>query len=236
MANQWFRFKQFTINQDRTAMKVGTDGVLVGAWANLSDSSKILDVGTGTGLIAIMAAQRNATASIDAIEVDNEAFNQAKENVQACAWSERINLHLIDFSSFCENSTQRFDHIIINPPFYNSTLKPGQKKRAVARHNESLGLSEIIEGAAALLYESGRLSMILPAATFPDLKTIAQKNGFFVSALTYVKPTPSKAPHRILVELNQTKILYQANELIIEEFGRHQYSDAYKQLTESFYL
>lgn len=236
MANQWFRFKQFTINQDRTAMKVGTDGVLIGAWANVADSSKILDVGTGTGLIAIMAAQRNATASIDAIEVDSGAFNQAKENVQACAWSERINLHLIDFRSFSQNCAQRFDHIITNPPFYNSTLKPTQKERAVARHDESLDLSTIIKGAAALLYDRGRLSMILPASIFPDLKMIAHTNGFFISALTYVKPTPSKPPHRILVELNQTKTEYKVNEMIIEEFGRHQYSDAYKQLTRPFYL
>ncbi len=236
MANQWFRFKQFKINQDRTAMKVGTDGVLLGAWANFSASGHVLDVGTGTGLIAIMAAQRTKTAIIEAVEIDEDAYRQAQENVAACKWSQRIKLYRGDFKIFAQSCKQHFDHIASNPPFYNSTRKPDGASRALARHDETLSLEDILRGCASLLEPNGRISLILPVQLESELEYVIRNYGLFLSALTYVKPTPTKPPHRILVELAYHEKDYIPNELIIEAFGRHQYSETYRQLTDPFYL
>lgn len=236
MANQWFRFKQFTIKQDRTAMKVGTDGVLLGAWANFSVSKSIFDVGSGTGLIAIMAAQRNQQAIIHGVEISEDAYSQAKDNVNMCPWKDRIEMHHADFFDFAKQTQLKFDHIVSNPPFYNTTLAPDDVCRAIARHSHSLSLAEFVTFSGSLLRKPGLISFILPAELLPGVRSCAVDNDLCISRLMYVKPIPSKRPHRILIELSNTYSKCDTNELIIEEFGRHQYSDLYKNLTRDFYL
>lgn len=233
MANSYFRFKQFTIKQDLTAMKVGTDGVLLGAWANLEHADRILDIGTGTGLIALMAAQRNEKARIDAVEIEYNAFIQASENIATSPWAERISLHNSSIQEFSQ--PYGFDAIICNPPFFiNSTKNPGTE-RILARHTDSLTHADLLNGAERLLTGNGTLHIILPVQEAILFINEAQNKSFYASRITRVSPNPEKMPNRYLMEFFKSPQKTVINE-IITELERHQYSDAYKALTKDFYL
>lgn len=170
MSSPTFDFKQFTIHQDRCAMKVGTDGVLLGAWA--SGGSTILDIGAGTGLIALMMAQRFANAAITAVEIDTEAARQCHENFAASPWPDRLRIlphSLADAEPMLEGLT--FDSIVSNPPFYNATLKPDDPGRAVARHKDALPIDQIAAFAQRHLAPQGTLSLIYPTAYDTEVMT-----------------------------------------------------------------
>ncbi len=236
MANQWFRFKQFTIKQEKTAMKVGTDGVLLGAWADIPQSGHILDVGTGTGLIALMAAQRSIKTSIIGIDIDKAAFLQAKENVQQSKWADRISILLFSLQDFAQKSNQKFDFIISNPPFFDGTKASKNQQRTLARHNISLSMEDFFTSAAGLLATSGRLALIIPSDNLNKVKSLAEQKGLFLKRMMNVKPTPAKPPKRVMVEFSFSKEEPLTDEMILEVHGRHSYSEAYESLTKDFYL
>ena len=234
--NNYFQFKQFRIVQERSAMKVGMDGVLLGAWADPSAAERILDVGTGTGLIALMMAQKNNWAQIDAIEVDQEAFNEAVLNCQLSSWNIRINMELCSFQKFLERTNLKYDLIVSNPPFFSNGVKAPLENRAQARHSDSLPLDVLISGAAGILQEKGRIALVLPIESLQEIESLAQSNGLFLSRLCRVKPNPVKPEFRILIELTNRQNSLQEETLMIEFEKHHDYTPEYKELTKDFYL
>ncbi len=163
MPNTWFRFKQFTIEQQHAAMKVGTDGVLLGAWTSVPDpGGRVLDVGTGTGLIALMIAQRTKDVWVDALEIDPLSAGQAKENFQDSPWKDRLNCIHSSFQDYAIQNNDRYDLIICNPPFFSGSMKTDSKEKNLARHDDSLSLGEIFRGSVPLMKETTILCLILP--------------------------------------------------------------------------
>lgn len=235
MPNDYFKFKQFTIHQDRCAMKVGTDGVLLGAWADCKTAKKVLDIGTGTGLIALMIAQRS-DALIDAIEIDKQATEQAIENVSKSPWAERVNVVNKSLQEFSEQESRTYDLIVSNPPYFQNSMFAPDNKRTHARHNSNLELEDLIGGAKKLLSNQGRLSVILPYLEGNMLVLQASEEGLYCVRQTKVLPKPGRDPKRLLLEFQQTKKPLDEQEIIIELNKRHEYSDAYKNLTKDFYL
>lgn len=236
MANTWFQFKQFKVEQGKTAMKVGTDGVLLGAWANVNGAASILDVGTGTGLIALMVAQRNAEAAVTAIDIDSDAVDQALENVATSRWRERIAVTNADYGTFRQGELELFDLIVSNPPYFKQSLKPDQKSRAIARHDHKLPHETLIERSVDLLTPAGRLSVILPYVEGSVFIAMAAAKGLFCIRKTNVYPTPDGGIKRLLLEFSKVQQVLIENDLVVEDRGRHLYSKDYLSLTGDFYL
>lgn len=234
--NNYFQFKQFRIIQEQSAMKVGMDGVLLGAWTDVSKDGRILDIGTGTGLIALMMAQKNSDAQIDAIEVDPDAFQEAIINIQQSAWRDRINTELCSFQEFVERTNLKYDLIVSNPPFFTNGVKAPVENRAQARHSDSLPLEVLISGSAGLLRGNGRIALILPVESLQSIVQLADLNKLYISRLCRVKPNPQKPVFRILIELAKSACTIQESELMIEFERHHDYTLDYKALTKDFYL
>ena len=236
MANSYFKFKQFTIEQNQAAMKVGTDGVLLGAWCNCLKAKKILDVGTGTGLIALMCAQRNIDAKIDAVEIDEKAYQQAMLNVSNSPWKQRIVLVNESFQNYTNQGEIKYDLVVSNPPFFNNSLKNDCHQKSMARHTDTLGYDELVSGVIKILDNEGKFSVILPSDVKDEFTIIAKRKGLFINRILHVRPTPSKAEKRVLLEFGLNSNELEENTMILEEFGRHGYSEYYKELTKDFYL
>lgn len=234
--NNYFQFKQFRIVQERSAMKVGMDGVLLGAWADISGAKRILDIGTGTGLIALMMAQRNSEAIIDAVEIEPKAFHEALFNVKQSPWNDRISVECCPFQELAEKSGLKYDLIVSNPPFFDNGIKAPAESRAQARHSDSLPLDVLISGATGLLRENGRAALVLPSECHLELMQLASLNDLFVSRLCWVKPNPLKPVFRILVELTNTECEVQEENLMIEFEKHFDYTPEYRELTKYFYL
>lgn len=232
MSKKCFQFKQFSIAHDRCAMKVGTDGVLLGAWTPLNNAQLILEVGTGSGLIALMLAQRS-TAQIVAVEIDADAASQAQENVAATNWKNRIEINHCDFLSF--SSTLKFDLVVSNPPFFDDSLISPSESRNLARHTRSLSYLNLIEKSVSLLSEKGRICFIIPNDRGEKVEQIAIENGLFLTKKIEVLPKPDALPKRLLLEFSRTPDELLADQLVIE-IARHQYSNEYIALTKEFYL
>lgn len=234
MANNYFEFKQFTIYQDGSAMKVGTDGVLLGAWADTTGKRNILDIGTGTGLIAIMAAQRNEDAMIDAIEIDPEAGKQAKENTDRTEWANRINVIISSLQDFTPE--KKYDLIVSNPPFFNNSTKAAGKQRTDARHTYSLPHNELVLFAKKHLSENGVLSVVLPVKEGEDLIKFAENGNMFCSRKTFVIPKLGSQPKRLLLEFSANMCETNIEYFTSETETRHIYTKEYKKLTKDFYI
>lgn len=235
MPNTYFKFKQFTIHQDKCAMKVGTDGVLLGAWAKCDEATTVLDIGTGTGLIALMLAQRS-NAIIDAIEIDTDACLQAKENFKNSSWNNRISLINQSFQDYANETGKKYDLIVSNPPYFQNSLHAPGEQRSTARHNKELELNDILSGASKLLADKGTLSIILPYIEGVLFITHAADEGLYCVRQTNVLPKPKAATKRLLLEFQKTKKTFVDQDLIIESGNRHEYSENYKELTRDFYL
>ena len=217
-------------------MKVGVDGVLLGAWADVSGAKRILDIGTGTGLIALMMAQRNPDALIDALEIEPEAYNEALLNVQQSPWQEWIQIELCSFQVFAEKSDLKYDLIVSNPPYFTNGHKAPLENRATARHSDSLSLSALISGAIGSLNKTGKIALVLPIESLPELMKLVVLNNLFISRICHVKPNPQKPVFRILVELTKSECIFQEETLMIEFEKHHDYTPEYKELTKDFYL
>ena len=235
MSNIFFRFKQFTVFHDSCAMKVGTDGVLLGAWTNVSKRTNILDVGTGTGLIALMLAQRNKDACIYAIDIDESCVLQAQRNIENSSFAQQIDVEKKSFQEYAATTNNRYDLIVSNPPYFQNSLKSPSNSRNHARHNDSLSFFEIISQGASLLNEDGRIVLILPHEFKKQLLKHAGTVELFANRITNVFPLPHKSAKRLLIELGlQDNVCVEDNLTI--ELSRHHYTDEFKALTKTFYL
>lgn len=243
MSNDHFKFKQFTVYQQCCAMKVGTDGTLLGAWAMAPEGeTRILDIGTGTGLIALMMAQRFPNARIVGIDIDGDAVQQARQNVMESPFSDRIDILHTDLNTYAESvfvdetdDSFTFDAIVSNPPYFTDALTCPDSQRAVARHTVSLTYSELMKSSVRLLQKNGILSVIIPCDCRSRLVAAANLNGLFTSRVCQVKTTPRKSPKRQLIEF----LKHPVNKLVKEEqileiLGSR--SEWYQQLTEDFYI
>ncbi|MDR1698554.1 MAG: methyltransferase [Prevotellaceae bacterium] len=233
MPNPYFQFKQFTVWHHRTAMKVGTDGVLLGAWADVKNAQAILDIGTGTGLIALMLAQRS-DAVIDAIEIEKNAYGQACENVGASLWQDRMNVIHTSLQDF--KPQKNYDLIVSNPPYFVQSLKNPSQEKTLARHNDTLSQEDLLIFAAKYLSENGRLAVILPVEQGRTMQEGANNYSLFCNRVTRVIPCVSASEKRLLLEFSRKNEPYIETELQIETDRRHEYSEDFKQLTQDFYL
>jgi tRNA1Val (adenine37-N6)-methyltransferase len=235
MGNSYFSFKKFTVFQDRCAMKVGVDGVLLGAWASVENTKNILDVGTGTGLIALMLAQRS-TAAITAIDIDKNAVEQAIENVIQSPWQDRIDIINQSFQNFTDTFTAKFDLIVSNPPYFVNALKAPDFARSSARHTDFLSHEDLIDNASELLNPNGRICLILPPIEAEKCKQYALKKELFCNNETFVYPKPDTKPKRVLLEFSNSQTLKSIHYLTMEENERHIYTNEFKTLVKDFYL
>tara|TARA_R110001583_G_scaffold33591_4_gene113489 strand:- start:1616 stop:2332 length:717 start_codon:yes stop_codon:yes gene_type:complete len=236
MSNKPFKFKQFTIQQEKTAMKVGTDGVLLGAWAQVNpDVFSILDIGAGTGLIALMLAQRSNAGVIDAIELNNEAFEQTITNFENSDWGDRLFCYHASLQEFAVEIDDSYNLIVSNPPFYTSTYKELSEERAMARHTESLTYTDLINGVSNLLSKDGTCAFIIPFSEEENFIELAKKNMLFPNRITRVKGTKDAPIKRSLLQFSFSEKAIEESELIIE-IDRHIYTEDYINLVQDFYL
>lgn len=237
MPNTSFAFKQFTIKQDLCAMKVGTDSVLLGAWVSPNGSKTILDIGTGTGVIALMLAQKSA-ADITAIDIDENAVIQAKQNIENSGFPNKITVELISLQHFSKKENQsKFNLIVSNPPYFQQSFKSSDEKRSHARHADVLPFEELLDGVKKLLDEKGKFCLILPRIEAEQFTVLAEKKGLFLSKLLRVKSRTDKElakRHLMQFEFKQTE--FSEDTLTIEEEVRHQYTREYKELTKDYYI
>jgi tRNA1Val (adenine37-N6)-methyltransferase len=233
MSNNYFTFKQFTVYQDRCAFKVGTDGVLLGACTNISEKDKILDIGTGTGLIALMLAQKGGI-DITAIEPDKDSFEQACQNVEASKWSNRIRLENTDLQNY--KPKNKFSLIVSNPPYFINSLKNPDLRKASSRHNDSLSSTDLLKGVSELLAEDGRFQIILPYIEGNIFIAEAAGYGLYCNSILKIRPLPTSDIRRMILTFTRKRASVNEKFLTIERGARHEFTEDYIEMTKEFYL
>ncbi|MBP6311008.1 MAG: methyltransferase [Flavobacteriales bacterium] len=226
MAKPTFRAKQFTIQQDRCAQKVSTDGVLFGSWIDFGGAKQILDIGTGTGLLALIAAQRNENAQIDAVEIDPEAADQALENVKDSRWLERVAVHCKDVRLY--EPDQRYDLIICNPPYYANYLSSPDPLNNIAKHSNELRFPDLLEAVNRLLTKDGRFCVIIPINRENDLLAVATRYGLDPTRRSTVSYVLADPPKRLILELDRSGKPLMEEPIIIQASGPFDYSAQYR--------
>jgi tRNA1Val (adenine37-N6)-methyltransferase len=232
-----FQFKQFSVEQNRCAMKIGTDGVLLGAWTPLDNNPyRILDIGTGTGIIALMLAQKSLAEQIDALEIDEDAYEQSVDNFENSPWSDRLFCFHAGLDEFVEEPEDEYDLIVSNPPFYPEDYKSNDEKRDLARFQDAMPFEDLIEAAALLLSENGIFCVIIPFKEESFFLNLAKEYELYPLKITRVQGTPTTEIKRSLLafDRNQNNII-ETDTLIIET-ARHIYTPEYIELTKDFYL
>lgn len=231
-----FKFKEFTVQQDRCAMKIGTDAVLLGAWTSIvNEPNSILDIGAGTGVLALMMAQRSFSETIDALEIDDDAYEQCVENFEHSPWGDRLFCYHASLEEFVDEIEDTYDLIISNPPFYNDTYKSDDEKRDLARFTEAMPFRHLIESVSKLLSKEGCFSVVIPFVEEKDFIVLASKKHLFPNRILRVKGSPSSDIKRSLIEFSFKEQEADISELTIEN-ARHDYTEAYINLTKDFYL
>lgn len=232
-----FVFKQFKIEQDRCAMKVGTDGVLLGAWADVSEARTLLDIGTGTGVIAVMLAQRSDNeALIHAVEIDEQAFAQAQENFTESPFAHRLTVFQDSIQHFAENTPQKYDLIVSNPPFFTGGTFSSNQDKTNVRHTVKLPHGDLLHATQKLLNKNGKFCVILPLIEGLRFVEVARSFGFFCTQKLEVRSRKDKQIERLLLQFELSeKPLTVAELVILENFDDRIYSEAYKELTKAFY-
>ncbi|CAH8284847.1 tRNA1Val (adenine37-N6)-methyltransferase [Mariniflexile fucanivorans] len=236
MSSKPFKFKQFTVNQEQCAMKIGTDGVLLGAWASIKQNPfSVLDIGAGTGIISLMLAQRCNAEIIDALEIDDDAYEQCVDNFEASPWGDRLFCYHAALEEFVDEIDDTYDLIVSNPPFYSEDFKSENQKRDVARFNDALPFNHLIESVSKLLSEDGTFSVIIPSKEETTFIEMASVFNLFPNSILHVKGNPTSEIKRSLMEFSFRESDVKKEMLIIET-GRHEYTENYINLTKDFYL
>ena len=216
-------------------MKVGIDGVLLGAWADVSKAKHVLDVGTGSGLIALMLAQQ-CDAEILGIDIEPNAVIQATENVNDSPWKERIEIVQTSLQNLASNSVEKYDLIVSNPPYFVDSLKNPDDQRTLARHTDTLSHVELLQNSNLLLSPQGKLAVILPLNQGLKMIETAEKENLFCNKITYVYPKPNADIKRVLLEFSREMKAQQIESIVIETSQRHEYSSEFSALLKDFYL
>jgi len=235
MANSYFRFKQFKVFQEKSAMRVNTDGVLLGAWADVSGVQRILDVGTGTGVIALMVAQRSPNAMVDAVEIDPPSAEEAAGNVTLSPWADRIKVVCASFQNFASSAEFQYDLIVSNPPYFNRSLKPSDGRRTITRHTDTLPTPALLEGATKLMLPGGRFCGIFPYAEGNVFIAQASHYGLFCSKKLNILSKPGGRTLRMLVQLEAERMATAESSLCIHTVDGS-FSKEYRNLTSEFYM
>jgi len=231
-----FKFKQFSIHQEKSAMKVGTDGVLLGAWVKINAGvNRILDVGSGTGLISLQMAQRCDAEVIDAIEIEPQAYEQTVENFEVSDWGNRLFCYHSSFQAFADEIDEKYDLIISNPPFFKSSNQITNNARALARQNTTLSYADLLRYSAKLLSKKGSCAFIIPYQEEQNFLDLALQNNLYPQRITRVKGNKTAPVKRSLLQLSFAKLKPKIDELVIE-ISRHNYTETYINLVKDFYL
>ncbi len=235
MPNNEFTFKKFRVNQDRDVMRVGTDAVILGSWTDPGPAGHILDVGTGTGLLALMMAQRSH-AEVHAVDIDEEAYEQARENFILSPWADRLTAHHISLQHYSVACQDRYDVVISNPPYFLHAPKGHSEARNLARHlDRGLNIPDLCNCVKALLKPHGRFCVIFPPKESVKFMEYAETHGLYVNRLTRVKTKPGKDVKRMLMQLEMVRKEMEVDELIICDKEMN-FTDSYLKLTADFYL
>ncbi|MBV7268934.1 tRNA1(Val) (adenine(37)-N6)-methyltransferase [Winogradskyella luteola] len=231
-----FKFKQFIVNQNRCAMKIGTDGVLLGAWTSVKNNPfSVLDIGAGTGILSLILAQRSDAQQIEAIEIHENAYEQCSENFENSPWNDRLFCYHASLLEFVEEVEDKFDLIICNPPFYSEDYKTDSKARDLARFNDAMPFEHLIYAVANLLTQNGLFSVVIPYKEESRFIELASTASLFPKRMLNVKGNPNSDIKRSLIEFAFTQQDTKISELVIET-ARHQYTEDYTNLTKDFYL
>jgi tRNA1Val (adenine37-N6)-methyltransferase len=232
-----FQFKQFSVNQDQTAMKIGTDGVLLGAWTPIENNPKaILDIGTGTGIIALMLAQRSNAEQIDALEIDESAYEQAVENFESSPWSDRLFCFHAGLDEFVEEPEDEYDLIVSNPPFFSEDFRSENEQRDLARFQEAMPFEDLVEAADLLLSENGIFSVIIPFHEEDRFIELCAEVELFPIKVTRVKGASNTKIIRSLLAFKRYELAVLTSDELVIEISRHEYTPEYIALTKDFYL
>lgn len=236
MASLSFKFKEFSVNQDRCAMKIGTDAVLLGAWASVKHNPfNVLDIGSGTGILSLMIAQRSNAQQIEAIEIDDDAFEQCSENFENSPWNDRLFCFHASLIEYIEAVDEKFDLIICNPPFYSENYKTNNEARDLARFSDAMPIEHIIFAVINFLSENGKFSVIIPNKEEKRFIEEASLIDLYPNRILRVRGREESELKRSLIEFSYNKTKTKTSELIIET-SRHQYTEDYINLTKAFYL
>lgn len=236
MGNKPFQFKQFTVQQDQCAMKIGTDAVLLGAWTSLKNNPfSILDIGAGTGVLSLMLAQRSHAELIDALEIDGSTYEQCVSNFENSPWSDRLFCYHASLLEFAEEIDDKYDLIISNPPFNSEDYKTQNSQRDLARFSDAMPFEHLINSVSKLLSKEGIFSVVIPFTEEKKIIELANQNNLKVNGILRVKGNPSSKIVRSLLEFSLTESDISIEELTIET-KRHQYTKDYMNLTKDFYL
>ena len=232
-----FNFKQFSVQQDKCAMKIGTDAVLLGAWCPIDNNPfSVLDIGAGTGILSLMLAQRSHAEQIDALEIDEDAYEQCVENFEASPWSDRLFCFHAGLDEFIDEPEDEYDIIISNPPFYSENFKTDDSQRDLARFQDAMPFEELIEATNLLLSENGIFAVIIPFKEEERFIDLCAEVELFPVKVTRVKGSHTTPIVRSLLAFKRYELsVLTADELVIE-INRHEYTDDYINLTKDFYL
>lgn len=234
---QIFKFKQFQISQERSAMKVGTDGVLLGAWVQVDQAEKILDIGAGTGVIAIMLAQRHPTATVTGIEIDTVASEEAILNMSNCLWHDRLSLVNQPLQDFCQQTSEKFDLLVSNPPFFTGGVLSDSQDKANVRHTVKLSHNDLLRCARSLMHRDSRIAVILPYLEGLRFIELSDTFGFYPLRITEVYPKEDKGVERLLIELALKKPQnIEQSRIVIQKEARNDWTTEYRALLKEFYL
>ena len=230
-----FRFKQFSVNDDRSSMKVGTDAVLLGAWAGNYNPTNILDIGSGSGLIALMMAQRFRANNIQAIDIHLPSVIQSEENFNSSPWANRLSASHISLQEFATDNKTKYDLVVSNPPYFTNSLLPPDPSKKLARHTATLSYLEIVQGLVKIMNDDASFCLILPHENQDVFEEHANENGLYKSRQLNIIPVKGRKPNRLLSEWRFNPSVTQTDSLTIRT-DIHTYSEEYRRLTEDFYL
>jgi tRNA1Val (adenine37-N6)-methyltransferase len=229
-----FQFKQFNIGDEGCTLKVGTDAVLLGAITDCSFAKDILDIGTGSGIIALMLAQRSQ-AKIDAIEIDEKSFLAAKQNFLNSPWPERLSAIHDSFQYLCIKTSKTYDLIVSNPPFFSNSFKPSSESKQISKHNVSLDFKELVSGVAKLLNQKGKFNLIIPYSEKENFIQIAKTYGLHLNSILNIFPKAIKEPNRAILEFGYNKPPQTKSSSIVLRYPDNSYSEEYREFTKDFH-